>query len=92
MADKKIEFEIKETLLDLNEKTDKGWVKQLNKVKWGNNSPILDIRQWHYPEGSDIPDRMGKGITLSRTEMTKLYEFLKTYDIYGADSPYSTAK
>lgn len=90
MAKKEFEWEIKEHVLDFNEKSDAGWVKQLNKVKWGNNSPVFDIRQWHYPDDSDVPDKMGKGVTLSRRELTVLAEFLKTYDIYGEDSPFST--
>lgn len=67
-----LDFTIIQKLLDLSPKTDKGWVKQLNRVKWGDNPEKLEIRLWHYPDGSDIPDKAGKGITLTDEELTKL--------------------
>ena len=63
-------FEITKHIADLSAKN--GWIKQLNKVKWGDNPEKLEIRLWHYSEGSDIPDNVGKGITLTEDELIKL--------------------
>lgn len=81
MAKADFDWEIKEHVVDLEEKSDKGWVKQLNIVRWGDNAPSFDIRKWHYPEDSEIPDKMGKGVTLSSKELSVLAEFLKDYEI-----------
>ena len=47
--------------------TPKGWRKELNLVSWNGREPKFDIRDW-------APDheKMGKGITLSRTELDNL--------------------
>lgn len=44
-----------------------GWNLELNTVKWGSNAPKFDIRSWS-PDHS----RMGKGVTLTSEELTKL--------------------
>lgn len=80
MADEKIGFEIVMTALDLSLKSDKGWVKQLNLVKWNNREPIWDIRSWHYPENSTKPDKMSKGVSLSKAEMSTLVKYLNDDD------------
>ena len=49
----------------------KGWTKELNKISWNGGEPKYDIRDWA-PEH----EKMGKGVTLSEEEMTKLKELL----------------
>lgn len=73
MAD--IQFEIMMTATDLSLKSNKGWVKQLNLVKWGDRDPVWDIRSWHYPEGASVPDKMSKGVSLSKEEMDNLLDY-----------------
>ncbi|MFQ3547033.1 MAG: PC4/YdbC family ssDNA-binding protein [Termitinemataceae bacterium] len=48
-----------------------GWKKEVNLVSWNNRTPKLDIRDW-----SPDHEKMGKGITLTKEEATKLVELL----------------
>ena len=68
MAD--IKFEIKENIGTLSESA-KGWTKELNLVSWNGATPKYDLRDWA-PEH----EKMGKGITLTDEEFTKLKELL----------------
>lgn len=61
-----VKFEIKEHIETLSS-NERGWTKELNLVSWNDNAPRYDIREWN-----EDHSRMGKGITLSREEMTKL--------------------
>ena len=70
----KLEYKIIQKIVNLSS-SESGWVKQLNKVKWGDNPEKLEIRLWHYVEGSDTPDKAGKGITLTESELDKLKEY-----------------
>lgn len=74
MAD--IQFEIVMTATDLSPKSNKGWVKQLNLVKWGDREPVWDIRSWHYPDGASVPDKMSKGVSLSKEEIVTLIAYV----------------
>ncbi len=49
----------------------KGWKKELNIVKWGDNPPKYDIREWN-------PDhtRMSKGVTFLEEELVELRDML----------------
>ena len=49
-----------------------GWNKELNMVSWSGRSPKLDLRDW-----APGHEKMGKGITLSPEEASKLAELLK---------------
>lgn len=86
MAD--IQFEIIMTATDLSLKSNKGWVKQLNLVKWGDREPVWDIRSWHYPESASVPDKMSKGVSLSKEEMTTLVNYVNNNQmpIIGGDA------
>lgn len=75
-----IQFEIIATATDLSSKSSKNWVKQLNLVKWGNREPVWDIRSWHYPENSTVPDKMSKGVSLSKEEMHALVAYINDED------------
>lgn len=48
-----------------------GWRKELNLVAWNNREPKYDLRDW-----SADHQKMGKGITLSETEVTQLREII----------------
>jgi len=70
-----IKFEIKETIVVLSVSA-KGWTKELNLVSWNDKEAKYDLREWD-------PDheKMGKGVTLSREEMTRLKEILSELTI-----------
>lgn len=61
--------EILETLVEFP-KSGK-YHKELNLIKWGDNSPKYDLRGW-----SDDRAEMTKGITLSKEELKILKEEL----------------
>ncbi len=65
-----IKYEIKESIGVISESA-KGWTKELNLVSWNGREPKYDLRDWA-PEHK----KMGKGITLSSEELTKLKEIL----------------
>ena len=69
MADFK--YDIVEEIGVLSESA-KGWTKELNKISWNGGEPKYDIRDWA-PEH----EKMGKGVTLTDEEATKLLELLK---------------
>jgi len=71
MAD--IKFEITKKIGVLS-KSEKGWAKELNLVSWNDREPKYDIRDWS-PDGN----QMGKGITLSKEELTALKELLNKF-------------
>ena len=48
-----------------------GWKKELNRVSWSGGEPKYDIRDWN-----EKHDKMGKGVTLTETELRKLKELL----------------
>ena len=73
MAD--IKFEVTRELGVLSEGS-KGWQKEINLVSWNDRKAKLDIRDWG-PEH----ERMGKGITLNKTEAIKLKELLQNIDL-----------
>jgi len=68
MAD--IKFEIIKKIGILS-KSDKGWAKELNLIRWNDREPKYDIRDWS-PDGKT----MGKGVTLSAQELAVLRELL----------------
>ena len=68
MAD--IKFEITKHIGVLSEGS-KGWRKEFNLVSWNDREPKYDIRDWA-PEYA----KMGKGVTLSEEEITKLKKIL----------------
>lgn len=49
-----------------------GWKKELNLVSWNGNYPKYDIRDW-----SPTHEQMGRGITLTETEMKRVVEFME---------------
>ncbi|WP_138417951.1 YdbC family protein [Aquibacillus sediminis] len=61
-----LKYEIVEHIGVLSE-SNKGWRKELNLVSWNGRDPKYDLRDW-------APDheKMGKGVTLSKEELTQL--------------------
>ncbi|MEH7250423.1 PC4/YdbC family ssDNA-binding protein [Neobacillus niacini] len=66
----KITYEIMEKITSLS--SSKGWQKELNLISWNGYEPKYDIRDW-----DSTHTKMGKGITLSKTELQELYSALK---------------
>ncbi len=48
-----------------------GWAKELNLISWNDREPKYDLRDW-----SADHEKMGKGITLSKEELSALRELL----------------
>jgi hypothetical protein len=70
---KEIKFEIIRKFGTLSD-NGRGWRKELNIVAWNEREPKLDIRDWN-----EDHSRMGKGVTFTREEAIKLYEYLGSY-------------
>ena len=68
-------FEVIENCGALSE-SDKGWKKEIKLISWNGTEPKYDIREWS-PDG----DKMGKGVTLSKSEMRALKEVLANIDL-----------
>ena len=68
-------FEVIENSGALSE-SDKGWKKEIKLISWNGKEPKYDIREWS-PDG----DKMGKGVTLSKSEMRALKEVLANIDL-----------
>lgn len=65
-----IKYEIIEHIGVLSE-NEKGWKKEFNLISWNGREPKYDIRDW-----SENHEKMGKGITLTEDEATKLRNIL----------------
>ena len=63
-------YEIVEELGVISENRS-GWTRELNLVSWNGGEPKYDLRDWA-PEH----EKMGKGVTLTEEEATKLKELL----------------
>lgn len=65
-----VKYEIVEKLGVLSEGNN-GWKKEINLISWNGREPKYDIRDW-----SENHEKMGKGITLTEDEATKLGNIL----------------
>ena len=70
-----IKFEIVKKLGVLS-KSEKGWAKELNLIRWNDREPKYDIREWS-PDGKT----MSKGVTLSKEELAALKELLNKMEM-----------
>lgn len=70
-----LKFEITQKLGIIGEGS-KGWKKELNLVSWNDRAPKADIREW---DGTH--EKMGKGLTLTKEELTSLKTLLNSIDI-----------
>lgn len=57
-------------------KSASGWAKELNIISWNDREPKYDLRDWS-ADGS----KMGKGITLSKEELSALRDLLNTLEM-----------
>ncbi|MBQ9329338.1 MAG: hypothetical protein IJ225_12505 [Solobacterium sp.] len=71
MADEFV-FEVTKHIGSLSN-TSGGWHKELNMVSWNDGDPKYDIRTWN----GDSHTRMGKGISLSREELSALKDLIE---------------
>lgn len=70
-----IKYEIVEKIGVLS-KSNKGWAKELNLISWNDREPKYDIREWS-PDGQT----MGKGVTLTKEELSTLLQLLNRLDL-----------
>lgn len=70
-ASSRFKFEIIQNIAVLS--TEKsGWTKEINLVSYNGAPPKYDIRTW-----DPNHEKMGKGITLTKEELTQLESVLK---------------
>ncbi|MBX3037687.1 MAG: hypothetical protein KF758_12330 [Anaerolineales bacterium] len=65
-----IKYEIIKTIGVLS-KSASGWMKEVNLISWNDREPKYDIRDW-----SADHSKMGKGVTLTKEELSALKELL----------------
>ena len=53
-----------------------GWAKEVNLISWNDRDPKYDIREWSPDRG-----KMGKGVTLSKEELSALKALLNSVEI-----------
>ncbi|WP_407426753.1 YdbC family protein [Treponema sp.] len=53
-----------------------GWNLELNKISWNKKAAKYDLRSW-----SGDHQKMGKGVTLSKEELTSLKNLLNSIEI-----------
>lgn len=70
MAGKELKYEIINQIGVISTSAS-GWNTELNRVSWNGAEPKYDLRSWS-PDHS----KMGKGITLSESELTVLADLL----------------
>jgi hypothetical protein len=57
-------------------KSASGWTKELNLISWNDREPKYDLRDW-----SADHEKMGKGATLSKEELSALKELLNNTEL-----------
>lgn len=57
-------------------KSASGWAKELNLISWNDREPKYDLRDW-----SPDHEKMGKGVTLTKEELSALRELLNSVEI-----------
>lgn len=73
MAD--IKYEIVEKIGVLSQSSS-GWGKELNLISWNDRDPKYDLRDW-----SGDGEKMGKGVTMTREELSALRDILNGMDL-----------
>jgi hypothetical protein len=73
MAD--IKYEIVKKIGVLS-KAGSGWAKELNLISWNDREPKYDLRDW-----SADGEKMGKGVTLTKEELSALKELLNSMEL-----------
>ena len=57
-------------------KSGSGWTKELNLISWNDRDAKYDLRDW-----SPDREKMGKGVTLSKEELSALKELLNGIEL-----------
>ncbi len=57
-------------------KSASGWTKEVNLMSWNDREAKYDIREW-----SPDREKRGKGVTLSREELSALKELLNKTEL-----------
>lgn len=70
-----ISYDITKKMGIIGEST-KGWKKEFNLISWNGRDAKYDIRDW-----SEGNEKMGKGVTLSKEELSELKKILNTMDL-----------
>jgi hypothetical protein len=70
-----IKFEIIKKIAVLSTSAS-GWSKELNFISWNDREPKYDLRDW-----SADHEKMGKGVTLSKEELSALRELLNGIEL-----------
>ena len=70
-----IKYEILKTIGVLSTSAS-GWSKELNLISWNDREPKYDLRDW-----SANHEKMGKGATLSKEELSALKELLNSIEL-----------
>ncbi|MBO5313487.1 MAG: hypothetical protein J6B29_05925 [Clostridia bacterium] len=68
-------FEIVKNFGSVSE-SNNGWIKEVNLVRWNDREPVYDIRPWQANH-----EKLGKGVTLTETELKNLKNLLNSMDI-----------
>jgi hypothetical protein len=74
-----IKFDIVKNIGTLSEGS-RGWKKEVNIVSWNDRKAKIDIRDW-----DEKNEKMGKGITLNKEEISELRDLLNKIDIDELD-------
>lgn len=70
-----IKYEIIEKIGVLSQSAS-GWGKVLNLISWNDRDPKYDLRDW-----SEDGSKMGKGVTMTREELSALRDLLNSMDL-----------
>ena len=70
-----IKYEILEKIGVLSQSAS-GWGKVLNLMSWNDREPKYDLRDW-----SGDGSKMGKGVTMTREELSALKDLLNSMDL-----------
>lgn len=71
-SDKELKYEIINFVGVVTEQSS-GWRKELNRISWNGGAPKYDLRDW-----SPKHEKMGKGITLTESELRSLKKIIDT--------------
>ncbi len=70
-----IKYEIRQEFGIVSDNTT-GWIKELNLISWNGREPVYDIRTW-----KEDHERMGKGVTLTPSELKTLRDLLNSMEL-----------
>lgn len=80
MRTDKVYWEFEKFIGEISSTEDALWTKELNRIAWNGNPAKFDIRSWTSDHKS-----MTRGVTLSDTEMERLYTGYSEWKARGND-------